>query len=184
MARRVRFSVAQPITISGFLTAGVLLICDMAALTSSPTYRITDPKAEAPIHHALSSAFYYAIFAAVDYLLIGLLMCLTVYGANRGYYKKDFQLTPSQRTLMLQTMSFMTYLLLGALVFSKIEGWEFLDAVYWANVTLLTASLCPSQSGARADEYIRSALETLLPQQTLGKAYSSLLRLAVSSSSV
>lgn len=42
---------------------------------------------------------------------------------------------------MLQTMSFVAYLLLGALVFSKIEGWKYLDAVYWADVTLLTVGL-------------------------------------------
>ena len=35
----------------------------------------------------------------------------------------------------------MIYLLLGALVFSAIEGWQFLDAVFWADFTLLTISL-------------------------------------------
>lgn len=38
-------------------------------------------------------------------------------------------------------MSFVIYLLLGALVFSKVEGWKYLDAVYWADVTLLTVGL-------------------------------------------
>jgi potassium channel subfamily K len=33
------------------------------------------------------------------------------------------------------------YLLLGALVYSHIEGWEYLNAVYWADVTLLTVGL-------------------------------------------
>lgn len=141
MARRVRFSIAQPITIAGFLTASVLLICDMAALTALPHYGITMPKAEPSANHALTGAFYYAIWAAAIYMIIGALMCFTVYGANKGYYRKDFQLTASQRTLMLQTMSFITYLLLGALVFSKIEGWEYLDAVYWADVTLLTVGI-------------------------------------------
>lgn len=141
MARRVRFSIAQPITIAGFLTGSVLLICDMAAFTASSTYHITDPKAEPSARHALTGAFYYAIWAAAIYMIIGLLMSFTVYGANKGYYKKDFQLTASQRTLMLQTMSFITYLLLGALVFCKIEGWEYLDAVYWADVTLLTVGI-------------------------------------------
>jgi hypothetical protein len=32
----------------------------------------------------------------------------------------------------------MTYLLLGALVFSKIEGWRYLDGLFWADVTILT----------------------------------------------
>lgn len=87
MGHRVRFAVAQPITIIGFLTAGVLLIADMAALTSSSTYFLTGQNAP-PERHALTGAFYYAIFAAGLYIMIGLLMCITVYGALREYYKK------------------------------------------------------------------------------------------------
>ncbi|EMC98179.1 hypothetical protein BAUCODRAFT_66900 [Baudoinia panamericana UAMH 10762] len=140
MARRVKFYIAQPLTITGFYLAGILLIADMAALTASPTDHLTGSVAPAAAH-ALSEAFYYAIFASVIYMVIGSLMCLTVYGALKGYYEKDFQLNASQRTLMLQTMLFVAYLLLGALVFSKIEGWSFLNAVYWADVTLLTVGV-------------------------------------------
>lgn len=68
-------------------------------------------------------------------------MIVTIYGAMKGHYSKEFKLTVSQRTLMLQTISFFFYLLLGALVFSKIEGWKFLDAVYWADFTLLTIGI-------------------------------------------
>ena len=42
---------------------------------------------------------------------------------------------------MLQTICFLAYLLLGALVYSKIEGWKFLDALYWADFTLLTIGI-------------------------------------------
>ncbi|KAF7186619.1 Outward-rectifier potassium channel TOK1 [Pseudocercospora fuligena] len=141
MAKRIKFSTAQPITITGFLLAGVLLIADMAAINSASHYYITEPRAIPSERHALTSAYYYAIFAAAIYMIIGFLMCLTVYGANKGYYDKRFNLTSSQRTLMLQTMSFVGYLLLGALVFSKIEGWKYLDSVYWADTTLLTVGL-------------------------------------------
>lgn len=65
-------------------------------------------------------------------------MVVTFWGAMKGFYPKDFQLTTSQRTLMLQTIMFLIYLLAGALVFSKVEGWDYLDAVYWADVTLFT----------------------------------------------
>lgn len=65
-------------------------------------------------------------------------MALNFWGAWTEHYPRDFVLTPSQRTLMLQTIMFLMYLLLGALVFSTIEGWNYLDAVYWANVTLFT----------------------------------------------
>lgn len=65
-------------------------------------------------------------------------MAVTFWGAWTAHYDKDFQLTKSQRTLMLQTIMFLMYLLLGALVFSTIEGWNYLDGVYWADVTLFT----------------------------------------------
>lgn len=141
MAQRVRFSIAQPITITGFLLAGILLIVDLVVLGSTPNYAITRPEAIPHDRHSLTGAFYYGIFAASIYIVIGGLMFLTVYGAHTGHYRKRFALTGPQRTLMLQTMSFVTYLLLGALVYSHIEGWEYLNAVYWADVTLLTVGL-------------------------------------------
>ena len=141
MAQRVRFSIAQPITISGFLLAGVFMIADLGALGANPNYDIQQPEAIPHNRHALTGAFYYGIFAATIYVIIGALMSLTVYGAKRGHFQEAFQLTAPQRTLMLQTMSFIAYLLLGALVYSHIEGWEYLNAVYWADVTLLTVGL-------------------------------------------
>lgn len=91
-----------------------------------------------PQDYVWSQAFYYGIWAAILYFIVASLMVVTFWGASSGHYAKDFNLTPSQRTLMLQTILFLMYLLLGALVFSKIEGWKYLDAVYWANVTLFT----------------------------------------------
>lgn len=85
-----------------------------------------------------SQAFYYGIYAACLYFVCSSLMVVTFWGAMKGHYSKDFQLTNSQRTLMLQTIMFLMYLLVGALVFSTIEGWPYLDAVYWADVTLFT----------------------------------------------
>lgn len=85
-----------------------------------------------------SQAFFYGIWAAVLYFIMASLMLVTFWGALTGHYEKDFKLNASQRTLMLQTILFLMYLLLGALVFSNIEPWNYLDAVYWANVTLFT----------------------------------------------
>lgn len=134
MARRVSFKIAQPITILGFWIASVLLI----ALIAVAAHDFHAPGVQ---NQALSQAYYYAIFAAGIYQLIAYLMCGTVYGAYKGYYSKEFKLTVAQRTLMLQTIAFLVYLLLGALVYSKIEGWKFLDAVYWADFTTLTIGI-------------------------------------------
>ncbi|KAK5006518.1 hypothetical protein LTR60_005949, partial [Cryomyces antarcticus] len=133
MARRIPFAVAQPITIIGWLISSSLLVGLLAA-TSSPSLITASA-------FALAQAFYYGIFAGALYLIVSSLIGIAVFGAYRGHYKKELRLSTSQRALMLQTMILMAYLLLGALVFSKIEGWEFLDSVYWADVTLLTIGL-------------------------------------------
>ncbi len=39
---------------------------------------------------------------------------------------------------MVQTIFFIVYLLAAAAVFARIEGWKFLDAVYWTDVTIFT----------------------------------------------
>ncbi|KAJ4362221.1 hypothetical protein N0V95_001465 [Ascochyta clinopodiicola] len=135
MARRVSFAVAQPITLVGFYTASLLLMA-LVGVASSPMFRI-EPRQE----HALSQAYYYAMIAAGLYFIIATLMFFTIYGAYKGRYPKEFRLSPSQRTLMLQTIGFMFYLLLGALVFAEVEGWDFLDGVFYADFTLLTVGI-------------------------------------------
>ncbi|KAF2757595.1 voltage-gated potassium channel [Pseudovirgaria hyperparasitica] len=135
MARRVSFAIAQPVTIVGWLVASALLIA-LVSVASSPVFRI-EPASE----HALTQAYYYAIMAAGLYFAVAILMIITVVGAYREHYPKMFRLTMAQRTLMLQTITFMVYLLVGALVFAKVEGWAYLDAVYWASFTLLTVGI-------------------------------------------
>lgn len=142
MANRLRFKIAQPLCIFGFFTAAVLLIGATAEINSTSELHINPSNpASAPGEHALTSPFYYAIQAAILYMIICMLMCWTALGAYKGHYAPEFRLTMAQRTLMLQTMAFVTYLLLGALVFSHVEGWEYTNAVYWADLTLLTIGL-------------------------------------------
>ncbi|UZP46290.1 hypothetical protein NXS19_014102 [Fusarium pseudograminearum] len=134
MTRRVRFTIAQPITIIGWYISAILLI-SLLATAAGPIYEGFKYPSDELIW---SQAFYYGMWAAILYFIDASLMLVTFYGAWTGHYNKDFNLTPSQRTLMLQTIMFLLYLLLGALVFSNIEGWNYLDAVYWADVTLFT----------------------------------------------
>ncbi|KAL8683109.1 MAG: hypothetical protein Q9186_000923 [Xanthomendoza sp. 1 TL-2023] len=133
MARRLSFAIAQPITIVGWFISSILLI----ALVVTATYGLKLPGQD----RALTQAFYYAIIASGLYFMIAALMCVTVYGAYKGHYPQEFKLTMSQRTLMLQTISFMVYMLGGAAVYYRIEGWQFLDCVYFTNYTLLTVGI-------------------------------------------
>lgn len=134
MARRLSFSVAQAITILGWYIASVLLI----ALVVTATYSL---KLAPGDNRALTQAYYYAIIAAALYFIVATLMIFTVYGALKGHYPLEFKLTMSQRTLMLQTISFMVYLLGGAAIYARIETWQYLDAVYFCTFTLLTIGI-------------------------------------------
>lgn len=112
-----------------------MLRISMSATAAGPLLRdIKFPESEL----LWSQAFYYGIWAATLYFIDASLMAATFWGASRGFYGKQFTLTLSQRTLMLQTITFLLYLLLGARVFAKVEGWSYLDSVYWADVTLFT----------------------------------------------
>ncbi|KAG6040728.1 hypothetical protein E4U41_007289 [Claviceps citrina] len=133
MTKRVRFSIAQPITIVGWYISAICLL-SLNATAAGPLLEGLDP----PQDYIWSQAFYYGIWAAILYFVDASLMVVTFWGASSGHYAKDFNLTPSQRTLMLQTILLLMYLLLGALIFSHIQDWHYLDAVYWANVTLFT----------------------------------------------
>ena len=166
MARRVRFSIAQPITIVGWydlppshsvpLRPSLIRtprylssICLIALLATAAGPLQLHPTDE----FIWSQAFWYGLWAAILYFIIATLNVVTVYGALTGHYPLDFQLTSSQRTLMLQTIMFLVYTLLGALVFSNLEGWNYLDSVYWANVTLFTigfGDFIPETTAGRA----------------------------------
>lgn len=131
MAKKIRFTIAQPVTIVTWYISSFCLI----ALTATAD----GPLEKQPQNQYIwSGAFYYGLYAACLYFVCSSLMVVTFWGAMKGHYSRDFQLTTSQRTLMLQTIMFLIYLLVGALVFSIIEDWAYLDAVYWADVTLFT----------------------------------------------
>jgi len=136
MAKRVRFSIAQPITIVGWYTSSIMLIGLLGAASES-----LGKGPAPPDQYIWSQALWYGIWAAILYFVTSSLMVVTFIGAWKDKYPKDFMLTMSQRTLMLQTVMFLVYLLLGALLFSHLEEWNYLDTVYWANVTLFTIGL-------------------------------------------
>ncbi|KAM3478090.1 hypothetical protein MY5147_002377 [Beauveria neobassiana] len=110
-------------------------LISLCATASKPLRQGLDNPVE---EYVMSQAFYYGIWAAILYFVVASFMTATFWGASTGHFSKSFALTNSQRTLMLQTILFLTYLLLGALIFSTIEGWNYLDGVYWADITLFT----------------------------------------------
>ncbi|KAJ5357501.1 hypothetical protein N7541_004659 [Penicillium brevicompactum] len=131
MARRIRFEIAQPIIIIGWYISSALLISILIPFG----VMMYQPENDNRIY---AQSYYYGTFAAGLYFIIASLMAVTGYGAWRDHYSREYNLTTSQRTLMLQTIVFFIYLLGGAAVYARIENWRFLDALYWADYTLLT----------------------------------------------
>ncbi|KAF7340854.1 hypothetical protein MSAN_02114900 [Mycena sanguinolenta] len=130
------YSIAQPITISLWYFAAILLIIPLGLthtalkLSGGPAYELTQ-------------SYYYAIITAAIYIILPSLLVVNAIGAYVFHaYPPSFNaLTVPQRTLMLQTTVYVMYLAAGAGVFSHVENWNYLDAVYWSDYSLLTIGL-------------------------------------------
>ncbi|EGU83960.1 hypothetical protein FOXB_05526 [Fusarium oxysporum f. sp. conglutinans Fo5176] len=133
MAKRVRFNLALPVTIFGWYASSICRIT-LTVLIARPLKDLG--LAEDTV--VWSQSFYYGMWAAILYFVDASLLAITFWGACAAHYGKTLLLTTSGRTLMLQSIMLLIYLLLGAYLFSEIESWDYLDAVYWAVVTLFT----------------------------------------------
>jgi len=85
-----------------------------------------------------SQAFWHAVIAAVLYGMAVLMLMGNMLGYFLGHYTQHFELTDDQRNLILQTMMFFIWLAGGAGVFMRVTGWEYSDALYFCDVTILT----------------------------------------------
>ncbi len=121
MAEKIPYRVAAVFVIIGWWISSALLLGLVAAAPS----QLQLPSGQS---HTWSQAYYYATLAAGIYGVIGTMLAITAYGVYKGGYATKFKLTTAQRTLMLQTMFFLGYVLAAAEVYSYIEGWTYLDA--------------------------------------------------------
>ena len=130
-----RLGMVLTTVIAGMLASFILIGLVVAA---SLTLRLPSPPS-----HAFTGAYYYAIMAAGLYFITSTFVVYTAYMLWQSHktaqqISNSFSITSGHRSLKLLTVIFMTYLLLGALIFSKIEGWRYLDGLFWADVTILT----------------------------------------------
>jgi len=122
------------ITIIGGFIASFILV----ALVVATAITLRQPS---PPQHAFTQAYYFATMAAVLYFVTSTFIVYTAYmlwrsQPTREQIRKRF--AQGHRSLKLLTLLFMSYLLIGALIFAKVEGWAYLDALFWADVTILT----------------------------------------------
>lgn len=117
---------------------------------------------ELAAHYTWAQSYYYCLYAASIYFFLASLLLVDFLGTRLGGFKQDITRSVTFLSLLLNTAIFLGFVFLGALVFSYIEGWEYTDAVYWADVTLLTigfGDISPQTTLGRA---------LLFPYATLG----------------
>jgi len=135
----------QPFTAISWLLSAALLLSIIIVYIHTPTLNPhnLNPSVGASRKLIWSQSYYYAILSSTVYLIITLLLSINLYAAYVQKHCKAGlrELTNPQRTLILLSTGYMVYLSLGALAFTHIEHWRFLDAVYWADVTLLSIGI-------------------------------------------
>ncbi|RMY05659.1 hypothetical protein D0868_06285 [Hortaea werneckii] len=132
MTNGLRFNVASPVTIVGWYISGFI---DIALAAVAPS------QVPLPADNALatySQAYYYCIFSGAIYVLLSIMLSCTAWGVWIGNYSSEFKLSLAQRSLMLQTILFLAYVLAAGGVYARVEGWDFLNSVYYIIVTLFT----------------------------------------------
>lgn len=136
--KRIRYIVALPVTIvMWYISTGILIGITVAMHVYAP------PIQPQQIYH---QGFWYAVFAAVLYMVCSMILMANMLGYVWGHYPQDFALRDSHRTLILQTMLFFIWLAVGAELFAAVEGnygggsftWTYSNALYFCEVTILT----------------------------------------------
>ncbi|ETN43224.1 uncharacterized protein HMPREF1541_02383 [Cyphellophora europaea CBS 101466] len=127
--RRIRYIVALPVTIFLFYVASGILI----AITASMNIYVPPEKGD-----IYSQGFWHAVIAASLYVFNSMILMVNMVGYFLGHYPQHFTLTDEQRNLILQTMLFFFWLGGGAGVFAAVCDWDYPDALYFCNVTILT----------------------------------------------
>jgi len=141
------YKLLQPFTAISWLLSALLLLAIIIVYIHTPTLNphTLNRSLGLEAHRRLtwSQSYYYAILSSAVYLVTTLLLGINLYSA---YIQKRFGaglrgLTNPQRTLILLSIGYMVYISIGALAFTHIEKWRFLDAIYWADVTLLSIGI-------------------------------------------
>lgn len=129
-SRRIRYAVAMPFTIICWYIAFGLLSGILAAL-----HVHARPVSPGQIY---TQAFWFGVISASLYLFSASILFVNIAGFLKKHYPAHIESSRAEKNLMLQTIFFFLWMGIGALIFSKVEGWSYSDAVYFCNVTLLT----------------------------------------------
>jgi hypothetical protein len=85
--------------------------------------------------------FFYGILAAGLYILIAILLAIYTASAHTVRLSRKDRQTIECTSIILRTITFAVFLLGGAAMYSSIEGWSFMDGLYFTDYTLLTIGI-------------------------------------------
>lgn len=85
--------------------------------------------------------FFCAILAASLYILIAILLASYTARARSLHLSRWDRRTVECTSIMLRAVTFATIILVGAAIYSTIEGWSLMDALYFTDYTVLTIGI-------------------------------------------
>lgn len=85
--------------------------------------------------------FFAGIFAAGLYGLIAIVLASYIASVRSVHISPSDRQRVECTSIMLRAVSFSTIVLIGAAIYSTVEGWSFMDALYFADYTILTIGI-------------------------------------------
>lgn len=129
---RINYTVSQIISIGGWYIASLLLL---GLTASSKHVYFTEPGIKK------SQGFYYACLTCPLYFISSTMLLLNEIGHLRGQYSASFNLTRTQRRIMMQVVVLMIWIGAGGGLFSHLIDISYPDGIYYCVVTISTIGL-------------------------------------------
>ncbi|KAE8330599.1 hypothetical protein BDV39DRAFT_202007 [Aspergillus sergii] len=123
------------VTISGCLTAGALLFSLIGVNNRQ------HPIVQSRQSLKYTQSYFYGIFAAGIYILVVVLLAVYTTTARSISLSRHDRQTVEYTSIILRTITFIAFLTGGAGVYSAVEGWSFMDALYFTDYTVLTIGI-------------------------------------------
>jgi hypothetical protein len=123
------------VTILSWCASGATLLSVIGVITGEHT--TLDPQQTLQY----TQNYFYGIFAAGLYILIAVLLAIYTANVHSVHLTDQERRTVECTSIILRATAFCVFLLVGAAAYATIEGWSFMDALYWADYTLLTIGI-------------------------------------------
>lgn len=154
----VRYMVSQLVCISCWMVATVTLLADVVVTNRD----FTGPNPA----YVRTEGFWFGIFTTAMYGGCVLVLAINLLGCHLKKYPPIFNLDTKQRTLMVYTICFAVWLVVGAIVIKHmIEGLSYGASLYFCTVSMLTIGLgdiLPGSHGAKVFVLVFSLIGVLI----------------------